>query len=280
MKDFLYKLFKHRVACICLFVIFMLILLAIFAPYVAPYNPFAINVNEILQPPSLSHPMGTDLLGRDVLSRMIYGCRISLEVSVVAVGISILIGTFLGAIAGYFGGIVDQVICRFIDTMLCFPTIFLILAVIAYLEPSILTIMVVIGVTSWMGVARLVRAEILSLKERDFIKSARIYGAGALRIIFYHLIPNALPPILVSASLGFGQAILIESALSFLGIGVQPPIPSWGNMLIEGKDTLGVAWWLSVFPGVAILITVLAFTLFGESLQEILNPKLAQKRRQ
>ncbi len=273
MRTVFKELLKHKIGLICIIIISVLVFLAIFGPYISPYDPFEINVNEILMPPSLKHPLGTDLLGRDVLSRMIYATRISLEVSLVAVGISVGIGVFLGSIAGYFGGIVDQIICRFIDIMLCFPTIFLILAVIAYLEPSILTIMIVIGATSWMGVARLVRAEIMSLKERDFVLIAKVYGAGTLRIIFKHLLPNALPPILVSASLGLGQAILIESALSFLGIGVQPPIPSWGNILIEGKETMEVAWWLSVFPGLAILITVLAFTLLGETLQEILNPK-------
>lgn len=273
MKEILKDLIRHKIGLFSLITILILVVLALFAPYLSPYDPFEINVNEILLPPSFKHPLGTDLLGRDVLSRMIYASRISLEVSLVAVGISIGIGVFFGSLAGYLGGIVDQIISRFIDIMLCFPTIFLILAVIAYLEPSILTIMIVIGATSWMGVARLVRAEILSLKERDFILIARVYGAGTFRIIFKHLLPNALPPILVSASLGLGQAILIESALSFLGIGVQPPIPSWGNILIEGKETLEVAWWLSVFPGFAILITVLAFTLLGETLQEILNPR-------
>ena len=273
MKEILKDLIKHKIGLFSLITILILVVLALFAPYLSPYDPFEINVNEILLPPSFKHPLGTDLLGRDVLSRMIYASRISLEVSLVAVGISIGIGVFFGSLAGYLGGIVDQIISRFIDIMLCFPTIFLILAVIAYLEPSILTIMIVIGATSWMGVARLVRAEILSLKERDFVLIARVYGAGTFRIIFKHLLPNALPPILVSASLGLGQAILIESALSFLGIGVQPPIPSWGNILIEGKETLEVAWWLSVFPGFAILITVLAFTLLGETLQEILNPR-------
>jgi peptide/nickel transport system permease protein len=273
MKEVLKELIKNKIGFFCLIIISILIFLALFAPYISPYDPFEINVNEILLPPSFKHPLGTDLLGRDVLSRMIYASRISLEVSLVAVGISVGIGVFLGSLAGYFGGVVDLIISRFIDIMLCFPTIFLILAVIAYLEPSILNIMIVIGATSWMGVARLVRAEIMSLKERDFVLIAKVYGAGTLRIIFKHLLPNALPPILVSASLGLGQAILIESALSFLGIGVQPPIPSWGNILIEGKETLEVAWWLSVFPGLAILITVLAFTLLGETLQEILNPK-------
>lgn len=264
---------QSKSGCLALITVFFLVVVALLGPYISPYDPLEIRVDEILLPPSSKHPLGTDLLGRDVLSRMIYGARISLEVSLVAVGLSLLIGVFLGAIAGYFGGIVDQVISRFIDIMLCFPTIFLILAVIAYLEPSILNIMIVIGLTSWMGVARLVRAEFLSLKEREFVLAAKIYGASSLRIIFKHLLPNALPPILVSASLGMGNAILIESALSFLGIGVQPPIPSWGNMLIEGKETLEIAWWLSVFPGLAILITVLAFILLGERIQEITNPR-------
>jgi peptide/nickel transport system permease protein len=277
MKEVLYEIIKHKIGFASLIIISILVILALFAPYLSPYDPFEINVNKILLPPSFEHPLGTDLLGRDVLSRMIYASRISLEVSLVAVGISIGIGVFLGSLAGYLGGIIDQIISRFIDIMLCFPTIFLILAVIAYLEPSILTIMIVIGATSWMGVARLVRAEMMSLKERDFVLIAKVYGAETFRIIFKHLLPNALPPIMVSASLGLGQAILIESALSFLGIGVQPPIPSWGNILIEGKETLEVAWWLSIFPGLAILITVLAFTLLGETLQEILNPKRERK---
>jgi len=277
MKEALKELTKNKIGFTSLIIISILVILALFAPYISPYDPFEINVDKILLPPSFEHPLGTDLLGRDVLSRMIYASRISLEVSLVAVGISIGIGIFLGSLAGYLGGIMDQIISRFIDIMLCFPTIFLILAVIAYLEPSILTIMIVIGATSWMGVARLVRAEIMSLKERDFVLIAKVYGAGTFRIIFKHLLPNALPPIMVSASLGLGQAILIESALSFLGIGVQPPIPSWGNILIEGKETLEVAWWLSIFPGLAILITVLAFTLLGETLQEILNPKREKK---
>jgi peptide/nickel transport system permease protein len=264
---------KTKTGLFSICVILLLVLSSIFAPWISPYDPYEINVKAILLPPCLSHPLGTDLLGRDLLSRIIYASRISLEVSIVAVGISTVIGVFLGALAGYLGGLVDEIICRFIDVMLCFPTIFLILAVIAYLEPSIFTIMVVIGLTSWMGVARLVRAEVLSLKERDFVIYAKLYGAGTFRIIFKHLLPNALAPVLVSVSLGMGQAILIESALSFLGIGVQPPTPSLGNILMEGKETLEIAWWLSVFPGLVILIIVLAFILFGETLQNIINPR-------
>ncbi|MFN3407324.1 MAG: ABC transporter permease [Caldimicrobium sp.] len=270
-------LYSNRTTFISLLIILLLVFFALFGSYITPYDPFEVNVESILQPPNLTHPLGTDLLGRDLLSRIIYGARISLQVSLVAVGISIIIGIILGALAGYFGGVVDQIISRFIDIVLCFPTIFLILAVLAYLEPSIITIMVVIGLTSWMGVARLVRAEFLSLKEREFVLAAKLYGASSWRIIFKHMLPNALPPILVSASLGIGHAILIESALSFLGLGVQPPVPSWGNILIEGKETLEVAWWLSLFPGLAILVTVLAFTLLGESLQDYFNPKRKRK---
>ncbi len=266
-------LIRHPLGSLGASVVTLLVLVALLAPFISPYDPFAIDVEHVLEPPSLNHPCGTDLLGRDVLSRLIYGARISLEVGILAVGISLAIGVVLGAVAGYYGGWVDTVISRAIDIMLCFPTIFLILAVIAYLEPSIVNIMIVIGLTSWMGVARLVRAEFLSLKERDFVLAERALGASPWRIIFVHILPNALPPILVSATLGVGSAILVESALSFLGLGVQPPVPSWGNMLTEGKETLEVAWWLSVFPGLAILITVLAFNLLGEAIQEVTDPR-------
>ncbi|RUM89556.1 MAG: peptide ABC transporter permease [Thermodesulfatator sp.] len=267
-------LWRHPWGRFSLLAVAALVLVALLAPYLAPYDPLAIDVHHVLEPPSRVHPLGTDLLGRDVLSRIIYGTRISLEVGVVAVGLSLAVGTVLGALAGYYGSWIDGLISRFIDIMLCFPTIFLILAVIAYLEPSILNIMIVIGLTGWMGVARLVRAEFLSLREREFVLAARVSGASDLRIIFSHLLPNALPPILVAATLGVGNAILIESALSFLGLGVQPPTPSWGNMLTEGKSCLEVAWWLSVFPGLAILFTVIVFNLLGESLQEVTNPRL------
>ncbi len=266
-------LLRHPLGLLGLLVVSLLLIVAFFAPYLAPYNPLAIDVQHVLCPPSLSHLCGTDLLGRDILSRLIYGARISLEVGILAVGISLAIGVVLGALAGYYGGWIDTLISRFIDIMLCFPTIFLILAVIAYLEPSIFNIMIVIGLTSWMGVARLVRAEFLSLKEREFVLAEKALGASNLRIIFLHILPNALPPILVSATLGVGNAILVESALSFLGLGVQPPTPSWGNMLTDGKNTLEVAWWLSVFPGLAILITVLGFNILGEALQEITDPR-------
>lgn len=249
---------------------------ALLAPWLTPYDPNAINVDAMLLAPSSAHPLGTDALGRDVLSRILFGGRVSLWVGFVAVGISSIIGIVLGLISGYFGKLIDEIIMRGVDVMLCFPSFFLILAVIAFLEPSLFNIMAVIGVTSWMGVARLVRAETLALKERDYIRAARAAGAGPMRIIFRHILPNALTPVLVSATLGVAGAILVESSLSFLGLGVQPPDASWGNMLTEGKEVLGVAWWMSVFPGLAILFTVLGYNLLGESLRDLLDPRLRQ----
>ncbi|QGY38596.1 ABC transporter permease subunit [Pseudodesulfovibrio cashew] len=249
---------------------------AIFAPWIAPFNPDFINVNALLQPPSLLHPMGTDALGRDVFSRILFGGRVSLWVGFVAVGIATGIGLVLGLVSGYFGRVVDEIIMRGVDIMLCFPSFFLILAVIAFLEPSLTNIMIVIGLTGWMGVARLVRAETLSIRERDYVQAARAAGAGPARILFRHILPNALAPVLVSATLGVAGAILTESSLSFLGLGVQPPDASWGNMLLEGKEVLGIAWWLSVFPGLAILFTVLGYNLLGESLRDHLDPRLKQ----
>lgn len=254
--------------------VLFLFIIAFLAPLLSPYDPSEINVKNILLSPSKTHPLGTDELGRDILSRMIWASRISLKVGFVAMGIAILIGIILGALAGYYGGRIDNLIMRFVDIMLCFPTFFLILAVIAILEPSITNIMIVIGITSWPGIVRLLRAEFLSLKEREFVAAARALGASDRRIIFRHILPNALAPVVVAATLGVAGAILTESALSFLGIGVQPPTPSWGNILTSGKAYIDLAWWLSLFPGIAILITVLGYTLLGEGLKDALNPRL------
>jgi len=249
-------------------IIAALSLLAILAPVISRYEPAAIDQNNLLVPPSAKHLMGTDSLGRDLFSRIVFGARISLSIGIIAVGIATLIGIILGSIAGFYGGWVDSLIMRFVDLMLCFPTFFLILAVVAILEPSIFNIMIIIGLTSWMGTARLIRAEILSLKEREFIQAARAIGASNFRIILRHLIPNAIAPVLVSAILGIAGAVLVESALSFLGLGVQPPVPSWGNILIEAKSTLGIAWWLTLYPGIFILVTILGFNLIGEGLRQ------------
>ncbi len=267
---------RNRMALSGAVIVAFMFFLALLAPVLGG-DPGAIDVSARLQAPGGAHLLGTDDLGRDVLTRILYGARISLLVGFVAVGIATLIGILLGAAAGYYGGWIDSVIMRFVDIMLCFPSFFLILAVIAFLEPSIWNIMIIIGLTGWMGVARLVRAEFLSLRERDFVLAARALGASDGRVIFRHVLPNALSPVLVSATLGVAGAILTESALSFLGIGVQPPTPSWGNMLIAGKQTLGTAWWLSAFPGLAILLTVLGYNLLGEGIRDALDPRLKEE---
>ena len=256
-----------------LVIIAAVLALALLAPILAPYDPDAIDVKSILLPPSTAHWMGTDGLGRDVFSRMLFGSRISLLVGFVAVGIATLIGVILGAISGYYRGWVDVLIMRLVDVMLSIPTFFLILAVIAFLTPSIWNIMIVIGLTSWMGVTRLVRAEFLSLREREFVLASATLGARDHRLIFRHLLPNSLTPVIVSSVLGVASAVLVESGLSFLGLGVQPPQASWGNILTEGKEYIQFAWWLSFFPGMAILLTVLGYNLLGEGLRDALDPR-------
>jgi len=272
-REFWRRFKSNRFATAGLVVIVVLFVLSLVAGFITPYDPDALDAWHVLLPPSSAHLFGTDELGRDVLTRVIYGARVSLKVGFVAVGISIAIGTVVGLFAGFYGGWMDALLMRVVDIMLCFPTFFLILAVIAMLEPSIWYIMVIIGLTSWMGVARLVRAEVLSLKSRDFVLAARVLGASDRRIIFRHILPNAMSPVLVSATLGVAGAILTESALSFLGIGVQPPTPSWGNILTSGKDYIEFAWWLSLFPGVAILVTVLSYNLVGEGIRDALDPR-------
>ena len=254
-------------------IVAVLVVTAFTAPVLAPQDPNAQSLDQSLLAPNWHHWLGTDQYGRDVLSRMIYGARISLAVGVVAVSLYVGIGVTIGALAGYYGGWVDIVLMRFVDIMLCIPTLFLILMVIAFVGPSIFNVMIVIGLTSWMGVARLVRGEILSLKERDFITAARVIGMKDARIIFTQLLPNALGPVLVVATVGVGSTILTESALSFLGLGVQPPTASWGNMLTEGKEHLTDAWWLVTFPGLAIFMTVLGYNLLGEGLRDWMDPR-------
>lgn len=274
LSDFWYRFAKDKLAVSGGLIVSTLFIISFLAPYISPCDPAAIDARHVLSPPGPGHLFGTDALGRDVLSRVLMGAGISLKVGFFAVGISVLIGVFLGALSGYYGKLVDMVIMRFVDTMLCIPSFFLIITLIALFEPSIWIIMLVIGATSWMGVARLIRAEFLSLKRREFVLAARVAGASDLRIIFMHILPNALAPVLVYATLGIASAILVESSLSFLGIGVQPPTPSWGNILTEGKDNIEIAWWLSLFPGLAILTTVLGYNLLGEGIRDSLDPRL------
>ena len=259
-------------------VVGMLVCLAVLAPVLAPWDPNTPDTRKVLAAPSRSHWLGTDQLGRDVLSRVLYGSRISLAVGFVSVGIATFIGVLLGAAAGYRGGMVDGVVMRVVDLMLVFPRFFLLLAVLAFLRPSIWTIMSVIGLTGWMGVTRLVRAEFLTLREREFVVWSESVGAGALRVVFRHILPNAMAPVLVAMTLGIPAAILTESGLSFLGLGVQPPYATWGNILNDGKDSIEIAWWMTLYPGLAILITVLSYNLMGEGIRDALDPRLRQPR--
>lgn len=271
-KIILLRILSNKIAVISICFILMIVLIALLAPIIVPYDPYKINVYKVLEPPSKEHLFGTDELGRDVFSRVLYGARVSLKVGIIAMGIAIITGTLLGSIAGYYGGFIDSLIMRIVDVMLSFPTLFLILAIVAVLEPNIYIIMAVIGLTGWMDVARLVRAEVLSLKEREFVLASKAIGASSIRIIFKHILPNAIYPVIVAATFAVGGAILIESGLSFLGLGIQPPEPSWGGILSVGKDYITVAWWMSFFPGIAIFLTVLSFNLFGEALRDALDP--------
>jgi len=269
---------RNRLAVGAGIVVGILVALAVFAPLLAPWDPNKPDTRRILSPPSPSHPLGTDQIGRDVLSRVLYGARVSLAVGFVSVGIATIIGILLGAAAGYHGGLADAVIMRVVDLMLVFPRFFLLLAVLAFLKPSIWTIMVVIGLSGWMGVARLVRAEFLTLREREFVVWSESIGASAARVVFRHILPNAMAPVLVAMTLGIPAAILTESGLSFLGLGVQPPYATWGNILTDGKDALEIAWWMTLYPGLAILITVLSYNLLGEGIRDALDPRLRQAR--
>jgi len=261
---------KLKMTNVGIFIILLMMVAAIFAPIIAPYDPSEIIEDNTL-PPSMKHLFGTDDLGRDIFSRALYGARISLTVGLVAVTIAVLIGTLFGAIAGYYGGFIDSAIMRFVDIMLAFPSIFLILAIQVMLTPNIYNVMIVIGLTSWMGVARLVRGEFLRIRELQYVEAARAIGCSNLRIIFRHILPNAQAPIIVAGTLGMAGAILTESALSFLGLGVQPPMPSWGNMLMDSQAYMRDAPWMAIIPGLLILITVLSLYFVGEGLREHLN---------
>jgi peptide/nickel transport system permease protein len=240
---------------------------------IVKYSPTQNDLLAILEQPTKDHIFGTDDRGRDVLSRMIHGTRISLSIGFVAVGIAVLIGIITGAIAGYYGGKIDFIISRLFEVMITFPVFFLILTILAFRDPSIYNIMIVIGATGWTGIARLVRGDFLKIRNYDYISAEKSLGATDSRIMFRHILPNALSPVLVSATFGVAGAILVESALSFLGFGVPPPTPSWGDVLSQSKKYVDFAWWLVIFPGMAIFITVTSFNLVGEGFRNALDPK-------
>lgn len=269
---------KNRPAVLGLYLMVALYLVTLLAPYLTSYDPTEI-VDDILSVrhlgPSPDHLMGTDKYGRDVYTRILYGARISLSIGFIAVAISITLGTLVGAVSGYFGGVVDTVLMRFVDTLISFPRLVLLITVIALFEqPSILIVVTVLGLTLWPSTARIVRSEVLSLREREFIEAARALGLGSPRIILRHIIPNVLGPVIVAATLGLGNIILIEAGLSFLGLSVRPPTPSWGVIINDGREFLLEAWWVSTFPGLAIVFTVVAFNLIGDGLRDALDPRL------
>ena len=277
---FLRRLARRRTALFGLCVVALVLVTALAAPLVSPFDPIEQNISERLKAPGSRdiagrlHVLGSDHLGRDLLARILYGARPALMVGFAAVLISGVLGMAAGLIAGYFGGRVDDVLMRLADIQLAFPFILLAIAVIGVLGPSLPTIIAVIGVSSWVVYARVVRGTVLSLTEREFVQAALALGSGDRRVVLHHILPNAFTPWLVVATLDMARVIVIESALSFLGLGVQPPTPTWGGMLADGRVYISTAWWLATFPGLAILVTVLGINLFGDGLRDTLDPRL------
>ncbi|MEW5866639.1 MAG: nickel transporter permease [Bacillota bacterium] len=272
----LYLIGRNPLTRAALIVVIGLVVVAIFAPLLAPYPEHArglANPREKLLPPSLAHPFGTDELGRDVLSRVIFGTRISLQIGVLAVGLSLLIGVPLGVVAGYAGGKVDEAIMRITDIFLSFPPLLLAIAIAAFLGPSLRNAMIAIAIAWWPWYTRLLRSQAISTRERPFVAAAKAIGTSGFRIVTTHILPNCMGPVIVQASMDFGSVVLTSAALSFLGLGAQPPTPEWGLMLSTSRNYFLTAWWYSMFPGAAMFITVLVFNLLGDGLREILDPK-------
>jgi ABC-type dipeptide/oligopeptide/nickel transport system permease subunit len=256
-------------------VVVLLVLLAIAAPLVARHNPIAVDLINSLQPPSWNHWFGTDIQGRDVWARLVYGTRVALTVGLVSQGIALALGVVLGLVAGYYGKWVDEAVMRFADVTLAFPTLLLLIALVAALQPSLTVVFIVIGLVGWAGMARLVRGQVLVVRELEFVQAERALGAADARILAYHILPSVVAPVVIAATLGVAGAIMAESSLSFLGLGVQPPKPSWGSMIADGRDLyqLRRAPWTSVFPGLAIGAAVLGFNLLGDALRDALDPR-------
>ena len=273
---------KHSYTLIIgLVLVALLVVTALAAEWLAPADPYKVDIGRVMEPPSIEHPFGTDYLGRDVMSRVIHGGRISLAIGVVAVLISGLVGTLVGSVAGYVGGWVDEVLMRLTDIVFAFPTALFALAVMAVFEdPTVAKIFIVLGLVGWAGIARLVRSEVMSIKERNYITAARALGVSPLRIIVVHVLPNTVGTLSVALTLGVAANILTEAWLSFLGLGAQPPLPSWGAMITEGQFYLTSRPWVCVFPGLAILLTVLGFNMLGDGLRDILDPRLKQRTSQ
>ncbi len=265
---------KNKTASISALIIAALILIAVLANFISPYDPLRINLDALRLAPSWGHWMGTDNMGRDVFSRVIYGARVSLSVGLIAALFSMIIGILIGTVGGYAGGIVDSATTALTDMVMAFPSLLLAIGITVVLPPGIYTVMLALSVVGWASFARLSRGMVLSMKEQQFVEAARASGAGPMRIMFRHILPNCLPLIIVAGSLKVGSFILAESALSFLGLGVQPPAPTWGSMISLSRDYILSAPWMVVFPGLAIAVTVLSFNILGDSLRDWLDPKL------
>ena len=261
-----------------LILIAVLVLTGLFAPVLSPYDPVEISPDLRLTPPSGAHALGTDEVGRDILSRVIWGARISLQIGLTIVFFAAAIGLFIGLISGYSGGILDQVLMRFTDMFMSFPTLVLAIAMTAALGPSLFNAVLAMVIVWWPIYARLIRGEVLIVKEKEYIKAIKALGAHPFKILFFHVLPNSIDVIIVRASIDFGNAVMFCAALSFIGLGAQPPQPEWGAMVTTGRDYLRDAWWLVTFPGLAIFLTVMAFNLFGDSLRDFLDPKLRGER--
>lgn len=269
------RFLRNRLGSVGAFVVVLLVLLAVFAPALTPRNPLYIDMAYKFAPPGQhGFPLGADELGRDILSRLLHAGRVSLAVGLITASIAVVVGSVLGAVAGFHGGVVDVVIMRLADVLLSMPTIFLLLGLSAFLKPTMLTITLIIGLNSWMAVARLVRGQILAIKQQEFVAAARAIGSTDLRLIFRELLPNAMAPVLVAATLTVATAILLESALSYLGYGIQPPTASWGNMLNNAQTYVFSAPWAAIFPGMMITLTVLSFNFAGDGLRDALDPRL------
>jgi peptide/nickel transport system permease protein len=269
------RLVRSRNGCVGLVLVGLAVLAGVLAPLVAPYDPYAIDMENALTAPGPAHPLGTDFFGRDILSRLVLGARITLEVSLLARVIAVLFGGLMGLAAGYFGGRIDSIIMRLADVTLAYPGLLLLIAVMAAVGPSLYSLIVALGVVGWAGVARLVRSQVLTLKEREFVAAVRSLGGSPSSIIFRHLLPNCSSQLIVIFSMGLGTAVMAESSMSFLGLGAQPPLPSWGSMISSGLDYMRVAPWLSIAPGAAITLVVLGFNLLGDALRDILDPILS-----
>jgi peptide/nickel transport system permease protein len=268
------RLSRNRRGLLGGIVVVTMLAVGLLAPVIAPYSYSTQSLLQRLKPPTVAHWLGTDGFGRDILTRIMWGARVSLEIGFLATGLAVLVGVAVGGAAGYFGGGVDTGIMRVADVFMSVPALFLILVVVALFGASLLNTALVVGLVTWAPVARIVRGECLTLRARDFVEAARALGATHGRILLRHVLANATPAVIVQGTLLLGQTILIESGLSYLGLGVQPPTPSWGNMVVEGRQFLASAWWVSTFPGVAIFATVLGFNLFGDGLRDVLDPAL------